>query len=393
MDLGPSIWLSSVTGALLFFSGGRLWGRASARREVLVLPTPSHDGATSDPKPEAAPAPTPPPHDDSAARVASAALAQARAENDALTARQACAEVSRALDAEVARGMALQGQLSLAERRVGELRDQLAVARAGAEHAARLDAENRTLQREVEDRRRAEGRLADVQRQTLEVATRTHLLDRRRSELDSKEAENETLRRDVARLTIQAGEVEGLRSKVRDLKARGFALEARVVGPAPARARPRAGQKLEEAIEDRLDELRRRLGSCQTAVLADLRGLLLASVGDATHEDALAAAASLTTEASERLRQLLPLGEPMEIRLTDVNRVVFTARWLRDDQEKFLLGTLGVTKDKTDPRADAIEASISDLLRAPPHTTLTGGLTGGPGGLAGGAAPVRSDSP
>lgn len=249
MDLAASIWLSSVAGALLFFSGGRLWGRATSRREALA----------------------PVVHDDGAAR---------------------------ALDTELARVAALHDQLALAEKRLAELRDQLAVERTRAEDTAWLEAENVALRRKVEEQHPAEAPLDDAQRHNLEP-------------------------------------------------------------------RPQAGQKLEQAIEGRLDELRLRRGSCQTAVLGDVRGLLLASCGDATHDEALAAAAAMITETGERMRLILPLGELLEMRLTDVNRAVFAARWLGDDQERYLLGTLGVTHEKMDPRADAIEASVSDLLRAP----------------------------
>jgi hypothetical protein len=316
MDLGPSILISSVTGALLFFSGGRFWGQAVARRQQQA------------PEPAPAPHPPPAPVDDGQAARMSRAL--------------------EALGAETARALAMQAELTRA-----------------VETAARLEAENDALRREVEERRRTEGRFADVQRQSLEVATQAHLIERRRGELDGKEAENRALRGEVQRLSVQAGEVEELRRRVRDLESRGFAFQASSVGPPLAPQRPRSGQKLEEAVEEHLDALRHRRGSCQTAILSDMRGLLVASTGDAVHEDALAAAAAVATEAGERVRPLLPLGELLEIRLMDANRVVFTARWIRGHQETFLLGTLGVTKERADPRADAIEASIGSLLGAP----------------------------
>jgi hypothetical protein len=321
MDLAPSVWLSTITGALLFFQGGKLWGKAASRRAL----------------------PEPPARDDGAAL--------ARAERDAVTAQQASA--------------ASQSRLALAEERIEALRGELAVERTRVEVAAALGIENAALRREVEERRQGEARLADVQRQNIELATQAHLFERRRSEIEGKDAENEALRRDVARLSGEASEVEVLRAKVHDLTARGFALNVRTTGPAPKLARPKAGEKLEDVIAGRLDELRVRKGSCQTAVLADMRGLLLASCGDTTHDDALAAAASMIAETSERMRRILPLGEPLEIRLTDVNHAVFTARWLDEGQEKFLVSTLGVTREKADARAGAIEASIADLLRAP----------------------------
>jgi hypothetical protein len=237
MDLAPSIWLSSLTGAFFFFAGGRLWNRA--RRPALLPPAVVDDSA------------------------------------------------ERELHVEQARGDALADKLSLAQQRIAELG-----------------------------------------------------------------TENEALRRDVAKLSIEVGEVTEAPAPPPPL-------------PPPPPARRKAGLKLEEVITARLDELRHRRGSCQSVVLADVRGLLLASCGDAMHEEALAAAASMITEASERMRQILPLGPILELQLTDVNRAVFTARWLRpDDAERFVVGTLGVTRDKPDARADVIDSSIAELLRA-----------------------------
>jgi hypothetical protein len=277
MDLTTSIWLSSVAGAFFFFGGGRLWGRAASTREALAAPVPEDPSA------------------------------RAVAEQETLSAREACADASRALGVERTRASGLHDQVSLAGQRLDELS----------------------------------------------------------SELARKQGENDVLRRQLEKLSNAVAEADALRKKVRDLETAARAPEQKAMTPSPAAARPNAGRGLSGAVEGRLDQLRLRRGSCQSAVLADTRGLLMASSGDTIHDEALAAAAAMLTEVGERTRGILPLGEPLEIRLMDVNRTVFTARWLRDAEETRLLGTLGVSRDRPDAHADALESSVSELLRDP----------------------------
>jgi hypothetical protein len=239
MDPVPAlIWLSSFVGATLFFSSGRLWGKAV-----------SVEGAL-DPL------------------LRAEREARARAEQDAAAARRAYDEASRA---------------ALAEK-------------------ARADEVGRVL-------------------------------EQREQEIERKAAEEVELRSEVERLVGALGRRE-------------------------------PGQQLEAALEGCLDELRLHEDGCRTAVLSDTSGLLLASSGDTLNGESLAAAVSITADTTERVRQFLPLGEPLEVRLTDVNHVVITARWLRCDEGKLLLGTLGVATAAPDLCADAIGASISELISA-----------------------------
>jgi hypothetical protein len=296
------IWLSSIAGAALSYASGRLSGRAAAS-----------EGA----------APPPPDPDREAS-----------------------------LTAEIE---ALRGAL-------------------GAERA-RAEAESVALRRELSAHARAEAEpmsVAEAQRVSVEIGLRGHALDRREREIARREAEYVALRRDVERLAAAQEELVELRRKVGELTARGFALGLPAAGgdggasgvSSARRPRMASGPRLEAAIEDRLEALRVRGDGCRTAIVSDTSGLLVAATGEAAHRDALAAAVSVTTETIERLRRFLPLGEPVEIRLVDENHVVMTARWIRCDDCRLLLGTLGVASAPADPSADAIGASISDLIRA-----------------------------
>jgi hypothetical protein len=255
MDVVLSIWLSSVTSALLFFSGGRLWGKALLQRAIEPL-----------------------------IRAARAARLRSEAEIE---------ELSETVRRQRVEAIGLRASLE-------QLQIELGIERLRAEDAARLEVENGVLRQQIEGRWRAAG-------------------------------------------------------------PEDVALAERAA--APGQRRPIPEQKLEEALEDRLDELRHYEGSCRTVVLSDMRGLLVASSGDVAHHDELAAAASMAGDTTSRLRELLSLGEPREIRLVDVHDAVVTVRWLRGDHDGLLLSTLGVATAKADPRAEAIGAAISNLIR------------------------------
>ena len=109
MDFVWSIWLSSVTSAVLFFSAGRLGGKALFQRTI----EPSTCG-------------------DRAARL------QSEAEIEELS------ETVRWQRVEAIRLQACLDQLQV----------ELDIARLRAEDVARLEVENGVLRREIEDRRR-----------------------------------------------------------------------------------------------------------------------------------------------------------------------------------------------------------------------------------------------
>ena len=64
----------------------------------------------------------------------------------------------------------------------------------------------------------------------------------------------------------------------------------------------------------------------------------------------------------QRIRQLVPMGEPLSIELMDVNRVVLRIHWLRWQNDAFLLTTLGVAPDAADVRDAHAQAIMSELV-------------------------------
>jgi hypothetical protein len=423
MDPVPAlIWLSSVAGATMFFSAGRFSRRAVAAGSA---PPPLLRAEREEAAPRRAVEDGSAALDDAlvraaglAAEVVDATLAQGKLERELEELRQAHAQAAREasrlhelagdharreaearaeikrLTEEAARqkleGMRLRAQAERAmqaaraaeaqKARAGDLEAELAAEKATADELrAALDAERTragaeagALRRELEARAsEASPRMsvAEAQRASVELALRGRVLDRREHEIERREAEDASLRQDVERLSRAHEEANELRRRVGELEARAFALappaahEGSASGPPSAR-RPASCRLLEAALEERLEELRLREGGCRTAVVSDMSGLLLASSGDTEHGDSLAAGASITAETAERLRQILPIGEPVEIRVTDRNHVFMTARWLHCDEGGLLLGTLGVAGAPADHVADTIGASISDLIRA-----------------------------
>jgi predicted regulator of Ras-like GTPase activity (Roadblock/LC7/MglB family) len=119
---------------------------------------------------------------------------------------------------------------------------------------------------------------------------------------------------------------------------------------------------LETTLEAALAEVVEHEGGCRTAVLSDSRGLLIAAAGtDGSHEE-IAAAAALATMAAERLRDLIPVGQPMSMAVLDDNQIVFRTRWLRYGDECFLLSTLGVRTRPLEQGADTLRARLTALV-------------------------------
>jgi predicted regulator of Ras-like GTPase activity (Roadblock/LC7/MglB family) len=251
MNVIPSIWLSSITSALFFFSGGTLWGKAASLQRA-IEPTLRDDRA-----------------------------ARRRAEEETAAVReQAAAQIRQLTEA-----------------------------------------------------------AAEWRREAIE------------------------LRREVERLSGEAAEAEALRREARERPALGDPPGDPPTRPAPLAARPTSDHRLETMLTEHLDALSARAGTWRAAALSDMRGFLVASAGDVRHDDDLAAAAALASEAAVRLSKILPLGEPAEIRVVDVDGTAFTARWLRGDHDGLLVSTLGGAAAPADPHADAIYASISNLIR------------------------------
>ncbi len=264
------------------------------------------------------------------------------------------------------KSQALAQELMATRAQMRDLRAQVAEAEARAKEAVRLREENSALRAQAaEPSRGADSQvsMADVQRRNVELSLKARVLEQRSAEFEMQAAEIESLRFKVDQLQSLASETVVLRERVLDLEAVSFArkvVEGKGSVSRPSRTDGPTG--LENQLERDLEVLVRGDTGCRTAVLADMRGLLIAATGDITYQDEIAAAASLTIYTTERLRQLVPMGEPASIRLVDVNHVALETRWLRWENDAFLLTTLGVAPDVHDQREEHVQKIISELL-------------------------------
>jgi hypothetical protein len=416
----PSICLSSVAGAILFYAGGRL----HARPAPPVPPTPeveleraarrraeeetagtlratrdavaalaeerSRSTALREALASEQDARTRTDADAEAARLeagrARVEAAQARAETErataaarrlsteagALRAKIAEIEAARGREGEAqakaiaaeARASQSEARATKAEAKVAEALAKAAEALAKAASAEGIREENQRLERAIsalEQQRAATPDLAEVQRRALSATMALRTLEQRSEEVARREAENVDLRQRVEALSGAAVEAEALRRRVRELEARGFAEATHGFPRADEADEAPISESLESSLSIGLREVCQEEG-CRAAVLSDMRGLLIAAFGEDAHRLELAAAAALTTTTAERLRELLPLGEPLAFTLADANAIVFRTRWLRWEDECFLLSTLGATPAKGDAPAEAIRGRLAALL-------------------------------
>jgi len=100
----------------------------------------------------------------------------------------------------------------------------------------------------------------------------------------------------------------------------------------------------------------------RAVVLADTRGLVIAAAGEVRYQNELAAAASVVSEVSERVRNLLPLAEPHVIDIVDVNNVVMRTRWLRWDDETLALSVLGFRDEAPDATEEKVVKAVTKLM-------------------------------
>jgi hypothetical protein len=287
---------------------------------------------------------------------ASAAEAHARAaEARATQAEGRLAPIeARAADADRLR--------AAAEARAARAEGRLVAAEARAAEADRLRAENAQLcaARAVAPPERASATdLAELQRRNVELTMRARVIDQRTGEMERAQAENAELRARVEALAEAAREAEELRRRVADLTAQGFA--QRLADPAPPSRPPPEGASLATVLERELDRLVEREPGARLAILADPRGLLIASSVGASYPHEIAAASSLTIHVSDRIRELMPLGPPASLELYDENGLCMRTRWLRFETETFLVSTVGVI-DPDDAEAADLRSRLGELI-------------------------------
>lgn len=414
MEIVPSICLSSLAGAIFFFTGGRLSARAKAALEPAELGAERARSARIEEEAERAQA--------EAARAVAAERA-AREEVERRAAAAACTiEEQRtrltthaeALSAEIAelRAAAMRGageiekalagagelekaraNAATAERRAAALTTDLAKVRGELSRA--LDENRRVAARSAENDARlaraaeSEARAADLerlraendalkaanaalsreresapdpaelQRRSVELSITARALTQRAEDMDRRDMEHAELRAKCEELALRAADADELRRRVAELEAQGFA--RRLEEPAPPSRPPPEGASLATILERELGKLVDREEGCRMAVLADPRGLLIAASASASYPHEVAAASSLTTYASDRLRELLPLGAPASLELYDDNGLCVRTRWLRFEDECLLVSTVGVV-DPRDVEADLLRSRLGELI-------------------------------
>ncbi|MEO5731117.1 MAG: hypothetical protein ABI134_16235, partial [Byssovorax sp.] len=291
------------------------------------------------------------------------AAAQARlAQVDAKEAQQLAVAQAHAGQAQQ-----LAQQLTTAQGQIRDARAALVSAENRGQEAARLREDNTALRAQIAELQKASQDAphgaTEAQRRDVEMGLKARALAQRNEEFDIHIAEIESLRAKVDSLTDAANETVGLRERVRDLEAQGYAAQiARGDGWTKRPVKSNSGpDRLENMLQDKLEAVVTATTGCRTAVLADLRGLLIAASGDTKFQDELAAAASLTTYTTSRLQELFPMGKPMLMELVDINRVTLRVDWLHMDDDAFLLTTVGLAPDANPVREGHARAIMDEL--------------------------------
>lgn len=306
------------------------------------------------------------------ARDLEAALSQAEAK---AASAQASIEWAKSSDADRERERAQRDkELRELQTQLRETRAQIVTLESSARDVERLRAENSSLRVELTELERQKSLdpgmdLPNFQRKNAELSLKEKLFEQRMAEFERQAEENHALRMKVENLEMTRAENEALTRRVQFLEAHSFAH----LGPRRPTERPGLIRAVDpsrpELIDDTLAELVREAG-CRVAVLSDLRGLLIAAAGDQAYQEELAAAASLSTFATERMRELLPMAEPEVLEWIDSNRVALRASWLRTEDDAFLLTTLSVDAP-SDSAVDRYRGAISRFLANKPSSHST----------------------
>jgi len=286
---------------------------------------------------------------------------------------------------QAAAGEAVRAAQDLANTRakVKELEDRLAkggaaapapVSAAAGQNEAKLKAEITQLKAEIDNLKKSAGgkEVEALQKKNNDLTLRVRTLEQRAAELDYYINENSDLRRRLEELEAIAIEAKQMRRRIIDLEAQAFAMSAaRSMDKSPSSSAPisvappsyrSADKRLEHLLEEGMQSLIREETGGRLVVLADTRGLMIASAGESRYENELAAAASVASEVSERIRNLLPISEPHIMHLVDVNNVVMRTRWLRWQEETLALSVLGFRDETPDPVEEKVIKSVTKLF-------------------------------
>ncbi len=321
------------------------------------------------------------------------ALAEAAKEADALRAKsqeleaaleeaqakianlKAATEWAKGSDAERERDrIESENELREIQTQLREARAQIVTLESSVRDVERLRAENSSIRVELAELERQKAidpgmDLPTFQRKNAELSLKERLFEQRMAEFERQAEENHALRMQVDSLETARSENEVLLRRIQSLEAHAFANQA----PRRPSQKPGLVHSIDPSHPDLIDktlaELVRDAG-CHVAVLSDLRGLLIAAAGDHEYQEELAAAASLTTFATERMRELLPMSEPDVLEWVDTNQVALRASWLRTEDDAFLLTTMSLG-EKSDSPVDRYRAVISQFLANTPSLRTT----------------------
>jgi hypothetical protein len=367
----PSICLSSVAGAIFFYAGGRLGAPRSAgdleplpsraeleaERAARGLAESAAAGAIRAHREEAAALADERGrvallHDELGAERDARRRADAEAASERWRLNEEAARQRMRAEAAEARVVELGAELIRARAEVTQARAELAKAQReqelGVAAARRLAAEAAALRAKAADHARV---LADL------TAARAQ-----KAEAVARAAEVEGLREENCRLAGAIAALEQERAAAHAFagaQGRG-AQEARAArDPMPE---PDGTRELDTDLGLGLRELVKREEGCRAAVLSDVRGLLVAAYGAGGHRLEMAAAAALIATAGEKLRELIPLGEPWSLALVDESALVFRTRWLRWEGECLLLGTLGAAPPADEAPVRALRDWLAELI-------------------------------
>jgi chromosome segregation ATPase len=269
-----------------------------------------------------------------------------------------------------------QRRASDAEAKLRDAKSQLVAAEARAQEVERLRAESNRLAGELDIMKRTQISPKDfeaLQKKYTDLQVRGRVLEQRAAEYDYFVNENSDLRRRLEELEAIAMEAKQLRRRIIDLEAQAFAMTAaRSVADkdprsnAPISIAPpsfrSSDKRLETLLEESMSSLIREETGGRAVVLADMRGLVIAAAGEARYQSELAAAASVSAEVSERIRNLLPIAEPYILHLVDVNSVVLRTRWVRWEEETLALSVLGFREEAPDPGEERVVRALSKLM-------------------------------
>ncbi|HEX7598920.1 MAG TPA: hypothetical protein VF518_11940, partial [Polyangia bacterium] len=256
---------------------------------------------------------------------------------------------------------------------VKDVKVELAAAQAKLTEMARLLEENRKLRDEVSDLQRHQQASAELERLTGEhkrLRLDAELMARRLQELLQDQSELASLRAQAAEAGSLVEEVSYLRRREKDLEAQIYASGFHVSREMPAIVDELPVQTPITDMETNLDSLL-DAGGPRTAVLADAQGFLIASAGEATAQEGLAAFAAVAGDMVSRARMLLPLANVEAIRVTDSNSMVLTCHLFECDGQGLGLATLGPGEPTREGTARAIVGLAANLSSGESDPTAT----------------------